>query len=427
MKNRKAGIGGDLCLPFLYALFPLLLTAAALLFISCQGKASSQTWTVLVYMDGDNNLSKAALADISEMEAVGSTQNVNIILQLDLKGAITTKRYRIIKGSSELISDLGELDMAAPQTLTDFLIWAKDSYPADRTMLILWNHGNGWDQGDGPSVPLQKTVHSVLYDDDNHSAFLSNFKVRDAIKKSGLKIDILGFDASIMGTIEALYEFRELADIIITSQEVGQSNGWDYGSILLSLTVNPGMMPEDLAGKIVDAYRDFFENDFYPSDPAYEKRHSIAAHRTKYIELIAKQIDMAAVQLISMLDDPAPATRENTLQMIKNSRNNVQDIDWYVQPYVYVDLLDLSRLIGLETEIPELVSKATIAEYHGMDRRNANGISIVFFKMPDAMNLTYDHNYKNYDPETNTGNYGDFINQYKWDEFLKRYYAALGF
>ncbi|MBI5097013.1 MAG: hypothetical protein HZB32_05150, partial [Nitrospirae bacterium] len=229
--------------------------------VGCGHPDTKTVWTVMIYMDGDNNLSQAALADISEMEAVGSTRNVNIIVQLDLNGGITTKRYRIVKGSRELISDLGELDMANPQTLTDFLIWVKDTYPADRAILILWDHGNGWDQGDGPSVPLQKTLYSVLYDDDNHSAFLSNFKVTDAIKKSGLKIDLLGFDASIMGTIEALYEFRELTDIIITSQEVGESHGWDYESILSTLTVNPGMMPEDLATTIVDAYRDFFEND----------------------------------------------------------------------------------------------------------------------------------------------------------------------
>lgn len=381
-------------------------------------------------MDGDNNLSQAALADISEMEAVGSTDNLNIIVQLDLSGGATTKRYRIMKGSSGLISDLGELDMASPQTLTDFLIWAKDAYPADRTMLILWDHGNGWDQGDGPSSPkLLNTpgyiAYSIFNDNDNNSMFLSNHKVKNAIKDSGIKIDILGLDASIMGTIEALHEFRDLSDVIITSQEVGEEHGWDYTAILSKLTSSPNVDEEDLSRVIVNSYKAFFEDQFYPSNPVYEKRHTLSALRTKYISSIATEVDMLAQKFIALLENPE--SREGVLGLIKEARDKVQDIDRYVQPYVYVDLVDLDRLLAQDTKISSLLSDAVIAEYHGSARGNAHGISIVFFKLPDAIDLTFDPNYKNYDSQTKTGNKGDFINQFKWDEFLERYYETLGF
>jgi hypothetical protein len=40
-------------------------------------------WTVLGYLAGDNNLDGAAVEDINEMEVVGSTDQVNVVVQVD--------------------------------------------------------------------------------------------------------------------------------------------------------------------------------------------------------------------------------------------------------------------------------------------------------------------------------------------------------
>ena len=228
-----------------------------------------------------------------------------------------------------------------------------------------------------------------------------------------------------MGTIEALYEFKDLSDIIISSQEVGESHGWDYTAILSNLTTNPNMDPEELSSVVVNSYRTFFEDQFYPSDPLYEKRHTISALRTKYIGTIANETDLLAQRLMAGMEDIESG--EEILSLIRHARDNVQDIDLYVQPYVYVDLADLDRLLGQDAVISQLAADATIAEYHGSARENAHGISIVFFKLPEAIGLTYDPNYKNYDSQTKTGNNGDFINQFTWDKFLESYYKKWGF
>ncbi len=409
-------------------MFRIVCLLLILLFlVSCGNNTTPKSWTILVYMDGDNNLDLAALDDLEEMKAVGSSDYIKIVVQLDLRG-VTTKRYLVEKGSTKLISDLGELDMAAPQTITDFLVWSKDAYPADRTVLVLWNHGNGWDQGDGPSI-ISSPRMSILYDEDNNGVnapFLSNFKVRNAITNSGIKIDLFGLDASIMGTIEALYEFRDLAPIIITSQEVGESHGWDYKAIISRLEADPGMGSEDLATVVVDSYRDFFEGTFYPQNPGKEKGYTISALRTIYMSRIAQEADSLAGRLISLMD--VPFTRGDTLALIRTARQGAQAIDYYGQSLVYVDLVDIERLLGKGTSISQLISDATIAEYHGSARPNAHGVSIVFFKMPDAAaRSTYDPNYKDYDPQTLTGNAGKFINLFRWDEFLQKYYSYEGF
>jgi len=222
----------------------------------------------------------------------------------------------------ELLADLGELDMASPRTITDFLVWAKENYPADRTVLVLWNHGNGWDQGDGPSQAAPAVVtRSLLYDDDNGSKFLPNHKVKQAVQAAGIKLDMLGLDASIMGTIEALYEFKDLAPVIVSSQEVGESHGWDYAAVLGALVSNPGMSVEDLAGTIVAAYRNYFENVLYPQDPNYDRRHTIAAFRTlaevSYAAGNTRIGDLAAKKALALTPKDFRASLKQNLDQAK--------------------------------------------------------------------------------------------------------------
>ncbi|MBU7025174.1 MAG: hypothetical protein HXS40_13515, partial [Theionarchaea archaeon] len=133
----------------------LMVTAACIPPASCQS-----SWTVMVYMDGDNNLESAAIDDVNELEAIGSSAEVNIVVQLDRivdwdnsnGDWTTTRRYYIthdLNGYdslivSTLLSDLGELNMGDPATLTDFVTWARTNYPADNYLLVLWDHGDGW-------------------------------------------------------------------------------------------------------------------------------------------------------------------------------------------------------------------------------------------------------------------------------------------
>ena len=41
-------------------------------------------WTVMVYLDSDNNLESAGINDINEMEMIGSTSDVNIVCYINI-------------------------------------------------------------------------------------------------------------------------------------------------------------------------------------------------------------------------------------------------------------------------------------------------------------------------------------------------------
>ena len=53
------------------------------------------------------------------------------------------RRYVVNNHKLELKGQLGILDMGNPQVLTDFITWGQDNYPADKYVLVFWDHGGG--------------------------------------------------------------------------------------------------------------------------------------------------------------------------------------------------------------------------------------------------------------------------------------------
>src|SRR5215510_7905000 len=122
---------------------------------------SGKQWTVMVYLAGDNNLDAASLADLAEMKKVGSTDEVDVVAELDRQGAgIGTKRYHLQKGTplaKDAVEDLGETDTGDPAVLKSFLMWGIKNYPAEKYLVVLWNHGAGWDDTD-----IYRTARSAM-------------------------------------------------------------------------------------------------------------------------------------------------------------------------------------------------------------------------------------------------------------------------
>ncbi|HZK11125.1 MAG TPA: clostripain-related cysteine peptidase [Atribacterota bacterium] len=221
-------------------------------------------WTVMVYLDADNNLESAGIDDINEMEMVGSTGDVNIVVQADrIPGYdisnsdwTNTRRYYItqdfdlVQINSQLKSDLGELNMGDPQTLIDFTDWATTNYPAKKYLLVIWNHGGGF-----RSLSLTK---DIAWDYTSGGDRITMSELEYALSaistQMGKKIDIVGMDACLMAMTEVAYQIKDYTDILIASEENSPGDGWPYDTILAQLVSNPLMSPKQLAADIVDKY-----------------------------------------------------------------------------------------------------------------------------------------------------------------------------
>lgn len=218
--------------------------------------AQEKDWTILVYMDADNNLEPVGILDFLELSSVGSNADVNIVVQFDRAAGFDashgdwkdTRRFFVTPGLApnpqNSIRNMPEQNMADPATLVSFVDWGIANYPARHYFLVLWDHGDGW--------------RGVVVDDDPVSNDrLTVLELRTALEAivtaSGRRIDLLGLDGCRM-TFEIEYELVDYVDYFVGSEKDEPLDGWPYDRLLTALVADPSMPPETLAATLVDRY-----------------------------------------------------------------------------------------------------------------------------------------------------------------------------
>ncbi len=214
--------------------------------------ASAKNVTVMVYMCGTDLESKSgmATADLEEMVSATLGDNINVILetggastwQNQIIKSSTNQRFRIKQGGLETLdANVGKRSMVDPDTLSDFIKFSASEYPADRYILVLWDHGGGSLTGYG-------------YDELFPSGSMSLDEINTALKNGGVKFDIIGFDACLMATLETALVAGQYGDYLIASEAVEPGTGWYYTNWLSELSKDPAMDSLDVGKQIIDDY-----------------------------------------------------------------------------------------------------------------------------------------------------------------------------
>lgn len=284
-------------------------------------QAQTSEWLVMVYIAADNNLDPAAIGDITEMEAAGGCDEVKIAVLMDrAEDADWTEARRfLIRGKDALpdeghsydtsldtCNSMGELNMGDPETLTTFMRWATQTYPARKTMLILWNHGGGWRDvysravmaTRAPDLPTDaaesletRLSRGIAWDDSDGHDFLEMREVR-AVLEAFPALSVIGMDACLMAMAEVAYEIRDQAEFLVGSQDLEPGAGWPYTGILKPLYQNPSMDAEALSRLIVQAYQEEYHQ---------QSGTTQSALRLSKMEQLAKDVDRVAELLLQAL------------------------------------------------------------------------------------------------------------------------------
>ena len=227
-----------------------------------------RTWTVMVYMAaGDGpELDAVAVQDLREMER-GVNSDAHVVVQINRAWPDAPQRYEIKKkrldGSARQIgesvhvgSEKSGLNMGDQQTLSQFLCWAVDRYPARHYMLVLWGHAYGLGFGRDHGDPL--TLAELTGALDGFGAARGMDKATQNGSPSGRvdrrPIEILGANSCAMGYLEAAFELRNHARYLVASQITVPFAGWPYDAILSS--IDHTTTPESLGLQIVRNYTD---------------------------------------------------------------------------------------------------------------------------------------------------------------------------
>jgi len=238
-------------------------------------------WTIMVYMDGDNDLSPATEYDLYEMlSSGGSNSNVNIVALVDQNPAYTTFGggnkhgiYYVGRTKFFLVQDMPELDtgegMGTLNTADFFMNFVNSNFNADHYMFIFWNHGSGVDRSiidSDPTFPPRgigldttQTSGDPTLTEADQKAIIQSFKTN---YNGNVNIDIVGYDACLMGMAEIMYQMRDIADYFIASEDNVPGAGYDYGFIS-QIRNNPGITPLVVGEQIVTYYEQEYQDISY--------------------------------------------------------------------------------------------------------------------------------------------------------------------
>ena len=211
------------------------------------------TVTIMVYMCGTDLESKHGMAtnDLSEMLKASFGDNVKIIVltggckQWKTNGISTdvNQIYRVTSNGIARIKDnFGKKAMTDPTNLSEFIKFCASNYPANRNILILWDHGGG-------------SVSGYGYDEKNtRSGSMNLAGINNALKNDGVTFDFIGFDACLMATAETALMLDNYADYLIASEETEPGIGWYYTNWLTALGKNTSMPTTDIGKMIIDDF-----------------------------------------------------------------------------------------------------------------------------------------------------------------------------
>jgi hypothetical protein len=412
-----------------------------------ESNPQTQTWLVMFYFDADDViLEEAVYFDLNEVEMIGSTDRVKMVAQIDRsEGAFTgdgdwtsARRYYLTQDddlntiNSQLIADLGEVDMGNSNTLVDFATWAIQSYPADKVVLIMSDHGSGWPGGWTDVSPLDSSGNWIYLTDLEGA-------LGQIIADTGIRqFELVGMDACLMSMLEVYNGLAPYAHYAVASEDSEPSIGWAYASFLGDLAAQPEMSGADLGRAIVESY--IIEDQGILNDEARERTLSYyGTSAGEVTQEMNKTITIAAVDLSAL--QPLNTAMDNFLYALKNvDQTKVAEARSYAQafynvfdetyPSPYIDLSNFADFVVTTTgdqavsqstqQLQTALSGAVIAEKHGDQRPGATGISVYF--PVSELYWNEELGYAYYTEATRSS-----ASQNLWDDFLAYHYAGQEF
>ncbi|CAA6801873.1 MAG: Unknown protein [uncultured Sulfurovum sp.] len=367
--------------------------------------------TLLIYMAADNNLDSAALNDLESIRKGSMFSEMDIVLQLDrweFVDAKETIRYHVKEGEVKEIKRMGESNTGDLRILKEFIEESAKAYPSEKLIVIIWSHGSGVDDYNGYEgkreryfvEPTPEIEEIAIAFDDSAKDFLDNIELQKALDVD-VNIDVLGFDACLMGMFEIVYQLRNEADVIVGSQYLEPASGWDYPRVLedLSLDGTSNKMGEEL----VKFYADYYKRESYDVTQS--------AFDVDKVEEVTKNLDAFAKSLLENLEKKKDLKYTLLSSQLFNKNDYIDLIDFVKN---LKERFDDESLLCLSDRLLGSLDDLIIANHNmGDAMRDANGVSIYFPTQRNPFKETFEMYEKL-----------DFSKDYpNWIALIRWYYA----
>ena len=190
---------------------------------------------------------------------------------------------------------------------------------------------------------------------------LGDALARITAANGGQPLDLIGFDACLMGELEVYSTVAPYAQVAVGAEESIPGFGWEYATPLQALARDPSLDAEALGRSFVDSFM-----DFYTEVVTYYDQFDLGAVRLSATE-----------EVISALDGFVSTVEANpgaVLSAIGDARNNTIVFGGFDDPEYFdiwsaADLIQFMQLLGTFTTSHHLLDAAARRGCRGRRRR----------------------------------------------------------
>ena len=402
--------------------------------------------TIMLYLNGDNNLAPEVLYALDMVETVGSSDDINILALVDgrpgfhhgygkswdgAKLLYITRDARIGEINSIVLQDLGEQNLGAPETL-EYFITECLRYTAERYIFCTFAHGRGIiDTQSFTAAGKHKSL--AISSDETDGAHMTLPEFRLAIQRAlkGKKLDAMVFFSCLTGMVEIGYGLKDLTEYLIVSEDEirivndppgrFQIRGIKFEEPLKAIHADPALPLYNFGKITIDTFIEQYRRDVSLKDihgRMYAGRYpaAMALIQCSALDQLASYLNDFATYVIKKLQVSGPAV---LLGDIQRSLSKTQRFSSFLN-LEYYDLQDFLQNLAVSTRDEDLrqlcfridsfiKDKVIVYEKHTGDCAS-NGLSIFLsnYLIPENIFQTHQQLYR----------ISKFSQETFWDEMI---------
>lgn len=341
--------------------------------------STGESWTVMIYMCGstlEEDYSRAG--EVLSSLSYDLPENINVVVEtggsrtwsVDQVYSEYLQRFEVQKNGLRMIDQTASENMGEADTFYEFISWGMETYPADKNIVVVWDHGGG---------PLGGAAYDSAYDFDS----LSLEDMREALSRLKTKPDMVGFDASLMSNLETASAISLYTDYMTASEDIMPMSGWDYRGLFEYISENPSASVSDVGKVICDGVKNIAsgqEADFV----------SMAVSDLSKATMLSLAFEGMADTMVGALEDV------NSMRELSYAMNELEYLGGNSKWEGYSNLVDIGELTSVVSEqigspasnivnaVNEMIIYRTVSDYHN----TSSGLSVYYPKHRDSAQLS---------------------------------------
>jgi hypothetical protein len=364
----------------------------------------SKNWNIILFIsDKSDSLSDPVDEFMNNIENISDLNNLNFfIIHGKFKdGYETNKAYKLTENGKKIIKNYGSIDFGNPYFYRNEIQDIDFNYPADKTMVTIFSHGNGWMYSENPGTPQNWLANDKAHDELGIST-LDSYEIYDIFNNIGFEIDLFNFAACNMGQIEVISNLPDEVKYAMASPSFAYTSDLTVHKEILS-DINYGLLNSEVLGeKYINYYVDIL-NDFNSTN---EKKYPSvkALYDLKNVNYFVDDFKILSKELKNLFLNNITAKNKFKNEILY-SNNNVQSY--------YID----SR----EAQNPTLVREKDLVGILNHLKNNgvvygnniSNKADDLYFSLQNI--ILYSNNSDGAEPELNYSNLNKYDNKYTYN------------